>query len=85
MEFTGRLVGVCLVNGVYLGLFLGFVYLLVCFKRLQPKGECWQRIWPNGFIGGWGLLAPFGPRWRASGRWLVAPMAHASPHREEEA
>jgi hypothetical protein len=48
MEFTGRLIGFPFVNGVYLGLFLGLVYLLVCLERFGPKGECWHGIWPDG-------------------------------------
>ena len=85
MEFTGRLIGVSLVNGVYLELFLCLVYLLVCLERLGPKGECWHGIWPDGFCGVRGLAAPIGLRRRASGRWLVAPMGLACPHAEEEA
>jgi hypothetical protein len=85
MEFTGTLIGFSLVNGVYLGLFLCSVYLLVCLERLGPKGECWHGIWPDGFCGVWGLAAPIGLRRRASGRWLVAPMGLAWPHAEEEA
>jgi len=41
MEFTGRLIGFPLVNGVYLGLFLCLVYLF-CLDSLGPKGECWH-------------------------------------------
>jgi hypothetical protein len=84
IEFTGRLIGFPLVNGVYLGLFLSFVYLL-CLDSLGPKGECWHEIWPSGFGGVRGLTAPIGLRQWASGRWLVAPMGLACPHAEEEA
>jgi hypothetical protein len=41
MEFTGRLIGFPLVNGVNLGLFLCLVYLF-CLDSLGPKGEWWH-------------------------------------------
>jgi len=45
----------------------------------------WHGICPEGFGGVWGLAAPSGLRRRASGRWLVSPMALAWLHAEKEA